>query len=105
MAESPAMNTLSFNNSHHGKTLAKPLYMQRLESCLNIAPFMSYAQDILSHPLSSSDDSDSDMNTDLLAPGEKVVNGIVTSKCGRLILNFLTPTEQVLKLLFLFRFS
>lgn len=75
-------NSLGFK-SHHGQTLAKPLYIQRLEASLNITPFMSVAQEMLSHPLSSSDDSDSDVNTDILAPGEKVLNGIITSKCGK----------------------
>lgn len=82
MAESAASNAFGFN-SYYGQQLAKPLPIQRLEASLNIAPFMTYAQDILSHPLSSSEDSDSDVNTDILAPGEKVLNGIVTSKCGR----------------------
>lgn len=73
---------ISFN-SHHGQPMAKPLYIQRLEASLNIEPFMTYAQDILSNPLTSSEDSDSDVNADILAPDEKVMNGIVTSKCGK----------------------
>lgn len=75
-------NTMNFNAHHAKQTLAKPLYIQRLESSLNITPFMSYAQDILAHPLSSSDESDSDVNGDVLAPGDKILNGIMTSKCG-----------------------
>lgn len=78
-------NTLGFK-SHHGQTLAKPLYIQRLEASLNVEPFMSVAQELLSHPLSSSDDSDSDANADILAPGEKLLNGIITSKCGKWLL-------------------
>lgn len=66
-----------------GQTLAKPLSIQRLEASLDIKPFIAYAEDILSRPLSSSEDSDSDINTDL-APGDKVLNGIVTSKCGKI---------------------
>lgn len=75
-------NSFGFN-AH--QTVAKPLYIQRLESSLNIDPFISYAQEILSHPLSSSEDSDSDVNTDILAPDEKILNGIITTKCGNLI--------------------
>lgn len=71
-------------NVHHEYSVAKPLHLQRLEASLNIEPFMAYAQDILSHPLTSSEDSDSDVNTDCLAPDEKALNGIVTSKCGKI---------------------
>lgn len=70
-------------NVHHEHNVAQPLHLQRLEASLNIEPFMAYAQDILSHSLTSSEDSDSDMNTDCLAPDEKVSNGIATSKCGK----------------------
>lgn len=80
---SEPMPTNSFGpNLCHGQSLAKPLYIQRLEASLNIEPFMAYAQEILSHPLSSDDDSEADVNTDFLAPGEKVVNGIVSSVFG-----------------------
>lgn len=70
-------------NVNHEHNVAKPLHLQRLEASLNIEPFMAYAQEILSHPLTSSEDSDSDVNTDCLALDEKVSNGIVTSKCGK----------------------
>lgn len=70
-------------NLNHDHNVAKPLHLQRLEASLNIEPFMVYAQEILSHPLTSSEESDSDMNTDCLAPDEKISNGIVTSKCGK----------------------
>lgn len=84
MGDSSITNAAGFN-LHHEHTVAKPLCIQRLEASLNIEPFMTYAQEILSHPLSSSDDSDSDVNTDCLAPGEKLLNGVVTSKCGEFI--------------------
>lgn len=81
MNDSTVPNSVSFN-LNHGQAMAKPLYIQRLESSLNVEPFMTYAQEILSQPLSSSEESDSDVNTDILAPDEKILNGIVTSKCG-----------------------
>lgn len=81
MNDSKVTNVVSFN-LNHGQPMAKPLYIQRLEASLNIEPFMAYAQEILSQPLSSSEESDSDVNTDILAPDEKIMNGIVTSKCG-----------------------
>lgn len=81
MNDSTAANVVGFN-MNHGQDMAKPLYIQRLEASLNIAPFMCYAQDILSQPLTSSEDSDSDVNTEILAPDDKLMNGIVTSKCG-----------------------
>lgn len=82
MNDSTITNAVGFN-LNHGQTMAKPLFTQRLEASLNIDPFISYAQEILSQPLSSSEDSDSDVNTDALAPDEKISNGIITSKCGK----------------------
>lgn len=81
MNDSKVKNAVGFN-LNHGQPIAKPLYIQRLEASLNIEPFMAYAQEVLSQPLSSSEESDSDVNTDILAPDEKIMNGIVTSKCG-----------------------
>lgn len=83
MNDSSIANAVGFNSNHGQAKMAKPLYMQRLESSLNIDPFITYAQDILAQPLSSSEDSDSDVNTDALAADEKILNGIVTSKCGK----------------------
>lgn len=80
MNDSTAANAV--RSMGHGHKMAKPLYIQRIEASLNLDPFMSYAQDILSQPLTSSEDSDSDVNTDILAPDDKIMNGIVTSKCG-----------------------
>lgn len=82
LGDSVISNSAGYN-VHHEHDVAKPLHLQRLESSLNIEPFMAYAQEILSHPLTSSEDSDSDVNTGCLAPDEKVSNGIVTSKCGK----------------------
>lgn len=81
MNDSTISNAIGLN-LNHGQDMAKPLYIQRLEASLNVDSFMTYAQEILSQPLSSSEDSDSDVNTDILAPDEKIMNGIVTSKCG-----------------------
>lgn len=81
MNDTTASNAMNFN-LNHGQAMAKPIYIQRVEASLNIEPFMSYAQEILAQPLTSSEDSDSDVNTDILAPDEKLMNGIVTSKCG-----------------------
>uniref|UniRef100_W8APB8 Chromatin-remodeling ATPase INO80 n=1 Tax=Ceratitis capitata TaxID=7213 RepID=W8APB8_CERCA len=39
------------------RTIAEPLHIQRLEAALNMKPFMEYARQILSKPLSSGDDS------------------------------------------------
>lgn len=64
------------------KSAAEPLHIQRLEASLDIGPFMKYAQEILSRPLTSSDDSDSDVNTEILGPGERLMNGVVSSQSG-----------------------
>lgn len=90
MNDTTVPNTMNFN-MNHGQAMAKPIYIQRLEASLNIEPFMTYAQEMLAQPLTSSEDSDSDVNTDILAPDEKIMNGIVTSKCGnfKIIFNFI----------------
>lgn len=87
MNDSTVPNAIGFN-LNHGQAMAKPLYIQRLEGSLNVDPFMTFAQEILSQPLSSSEDSDSDVNTDILAADEKIMNGIVTSKCGMHLIEF-----------------
>lgn len=63
---------------------AEPLHIQRLEACLDLGPFMKYAQEILSRPLTS-DDSDSDVNPEILGPGDRVMNGVISSRSGKLI--------------------
>lgn len=96
--------TLTMNQNSHQKS-AEPLHIQRLEACLDIGPFMKYAQEILSRPLTSSDDSDSDVNPDMLGPGDRVVNGVVSSQSGILfqigtlgrrcvILDYRSPIRQ-----------
>lgn len=62
--------------------MAKPLHIQRLEAALNVGPFMQYAQNIISRPLSSSEDSDSEENEEQLEAGYRNANGIVSSKRG-----------------------
>lgn len=102
MAESTMPAVLNMN-SQQGQQLAKPLNLQRLEASLDIHPFLTYAQDILSRPLSSSEDSDVEVNTELLAPGDKVLNGIVTSKCGRIAairLIYLNITALTIKIFY-----
>lgn len=42
-------------NGPNSKNFAKPLYLQRLEACLDMGPFMAYAHKILSQPLNSSE--------------------------------------------------
>ncbi|TMW54018.1 hypothetical protein DOY81_000886 [Sarcophaga bullata] len=40
--------------------MAEPLHLQRLEAALDMRPFMHYARDILSHPLTSPEDTEVD---------------------------------------------
>lgn len=72
--------------------LAEPLHIQRLEACLDLGPFMKYAQEILSRPLTSSDDSDSDVNPEMLGAGDRVMNGVVSSQLGN---TYLTTTHRL----------
>lgn len=67
-----------------GQSLAKPLHLQRLESSLDMRPFMNYAQSVLSQRLTSSESSDSDSDNETVNPGDKYYNGIKTSKIGLL---------------------
>lgn len=69
-------------DAHDLQSMAKPLDLQRLESSLNIEPFMNYAQEILSQPLSSSEDSDSELNADIYGSNAKLMNGDVTTESG-----------------------
>lgn len=62
--------------------IAKPLHIRRLEASLDINPLLNYANNFLTQPLTSSDESDSDVNETILKPGDKVINGIVTSRNG-----------------------
>lgn len=64
------------------QNIAKPLHLQRLEAALNVGSFMQYAQNIISRPLSSSENSDSDDNYDQSEGGYRVVNGVVSTKRG-----------------------
>lgn len=68
--------------SSSGQRLAQPLHIQRLEASLDMGPFMSYAQNLLNRPLTSSDDSDSDLNAEMLSPDDKIMNGVIVSKRG-----------------------
>lgn len=68
--------------------MAKPLHIQRLEAALNVGPFMQYAQNIISRPLSSSDNSDSDDNEEHLEGVYRISNGIVSSKRGNVIVSY-----------------
>lgn len=70
-------------NAHGTQPMAKPLDLQRLESSLNIEPFMTYAQEIVSQPLSSSDDSDSELNANAYGSNAKLMNGDVANGCGK----------------------
>uniref|UniRef100_A0A1B0CSZ6 Chromatin-remodeling ATPase INO80 n=1 Tax=Lutzomyia longipalpis TaxID=7200 RepID=A0A1B0CSZ6_LUTLO len=61
-----------------GQILAKPLHIQRLEAALDMGPLMAYAREVLSRPLTSSDESD----VECQVPGRKI-RGVVSSKEDR----------------------
>lgn len=72
----------------NGQSLANPLHIQRLETSLDMGPFMTYAHKVLSHPLTSTEDSDSeDESSELPGPGDKYIHGALTSKKGWFFLN------------------
>lgn len=75
-------STLAGRQSSSEHRLAQPLHIQRLEASLDMGPFMAYAQNLLLRPLTSSEDSDSDLNAEILSPDDKLMNGVVVSKRG-----------------------
>lgn len=65
--------------------IAKPIHIQRLESSLDVGPYLSYAKNLLTQSLSDSeDDSDSDFQEvpEDLIYGDKLVHDVVTTKEG-----------------------
>ncbi|KAL8590096.1 hypothetical protein ACOMHN_034327 [Nucella lapillus] len=77
---------MSFDSilEHNYGQLARPLHVQQLESALQLEPFLSHAEKIMTAPILSSDDSSDE--ADLLKPGykdaegNKILNGITISK-------------------------
>lgn len=68
--------------------IAKPLYYQKLEKCLDIAPFLSHVEDILKQPLGEDGDGSTDSEAELAGvdeyTGETVWNGLSTTKEDRI---------------------
>ncbi|GLG99213.1 Putative DNA helicase Ino80 [Gryllus bimaculatus] len=65
--------------------LAKPLHLRRLERSLDVKPFLSYVENIFNTPLGEDDNSsDSESETQLTeneeSKGDKIINGITTTK-------------------------
>lgn len=83
-------STLAGGQSSSRQRLVEPLHIQQLEASLDMGPFMLYAQNLLLRPLTSSEDSDSDLNADILAPDDKLMNGVVVSKRGTFKLHWLS---------------
>lgn len=93
--------TLAGGQSSSGQRLAQPLHIQRLEASLDMGPFMSYAQTLLLRPLTSSEDSDSDLNVDMLSPDDKLMNGVVVTKRGTFKLIWLSDYKRLCYLFYL----
>lgn len=68
--------------------IAKPLYYQKLEKSLDIAPFLTYVEDFLKQPLGEDGEASSDSDTELAGvdayTGETVWNGITATKEDRI---------------------
>lgn len=95
MRSSHNMDRPNPNSSSSRRTAAQPLHIQRLESSLNMGPFMNYAQSKMLSGLTSSDDSDSE-------DGNDGVNGYSTSPSGKIQFRFLRKPKAVRKVMFLF---
>ncbi|KAJ9576387.1 hypothetical protein L9F63_006743, partial [Diploptera punctata] len=67
-----------------GGELAKPLHLQHLERNLNVEPFLAYVEQIFKNPISDDNSSDSESEVHLSraeeAKGNKIVNGIKTTR-------------------------
>ncbi|XP_071081185.1 chromatin-remodeling ATPase INO80-like [Haliotis cracherodii] len=74
---------------NYGQQLAKPLPVQGLERSLNLAPLLTYVENLLTEPIGESDGTDTDAETDILKPcikdgeGNKILNGITITKDER----------------------
>lgn len=63
------------------RTAAQPLHIQRLEASLDMGPFLSYAQNLMQRPLTSSEDSDSDDGGHV--ERDDTVHGYASGRAGR----------------------
>ncbi|XP_069680112.1 chromatin-remodeling ATPase INO80 [Periplaneta americana] len=67
-----------------GGELAKPLHLQHLERNVDVEPFLAYVEQIFNTPISDDNSTDSESETQLTedeeAKGNKIVNGIATTK-------------------------
>lgn len=65
---------------------AKPLELQRLEASLDMGPFMQYAHDVLSRPLTCSSESEDDESLpppdELQDSTDKLIHGVLATKSG-----------------------
>lgn len=65
------------------RKVAKPLHLQQLENALDMRPFMRYARDILSRPLSESEDNDgADEENNFMVGGEDQESDAADSNPG-----------------------
>lgn len=48
------------NGAGSSQQMAEPLHLQRLEAALDMRPFMSYAREVMSKPLTSPDETEAD---------------------------------------------
>jgi hypothetical protein len=76
-----AFSQNSFSNFIPTNQLAKPLHIQRLEKSLDMKPFMIFAQNVLSQPLT--DDTDSSDSEKFSTTAQKHFHGVATSREGK----------------------
>lgn len=73
------------NGLDSSREMAEPLHIQRLEAALDMRPFMQYAKEVMSRPLTSPEDSevDDDSNGDNSNDDEDIATGSGVSKKKR----------------------
>lgn len=76
--------TLQAKASLQSHDTAKPLHVQRLESAVDIRPFVSQVEKFLNSDVSDSDD-DSDKSTpNGTAKGDRYIRGVHTARTGKI---------------------
>lgn len=78
--------TLLGKAPQRNRAIAKPVHVQRLETAVDIRPFVTQVEKILNSDGVSDSDDDSDKSTpNNTAKGDKSIRGVRTTKKGKIL--------------------